>query len=391
MFSQVFTRAKGIFSKNNLSANDDSSVTAQASQSDSAGNNTDDSSSTIKDMVTATRQGHVGSPRTNGSDTATNTKRKTLESKTNGHSNKRRRLSPEKQDSVIEVLSSQQEAPEDNVTIEVPVVQETEKISNGIETTPKSEGATADEFSKKPSNHIRFGSEEPTLPIQQTKGIETPQPTQAKDDSESDDDEAPEVVDNSAQLLSLKVQAQKQKEAKRRDEILQKEKRRLQDEKQKAQAKASAAAKAKAEKSQKPQFFDSKLISDDDLVSESTATLQESVRGSGRRALPALLPDEILNAEPVHRLPSPPPEEQQKSNIRRQHKFFKEDKPAKDIRRGDVTIRVLETKKEMLPPKSSAIGKHVKASWQAGHRGRNGSAPGGLKRVGGGPKSFVRR
>lgn len=171
---------------------------------------------------------------------------------------------------------------------------------------------------------------------------------------------------------------------------MQKEKRRLQDEKQKAQAKA-AAAKAKAEKPQKPQSFDSKLISDDDIVSESTATLQGSVvREPGRRVLPALLPDEILNAEPIHRLPSPPPEEQQKTSTK-QHKFFKEDRPAKDIRRGDVTIRVLENKKEMLPPKNSAVGRHVKAAWQAGQRGRNGTAPGGLKRVGGASKGFVRR
>lgn len=176
-----------------------------------------------------------------------------------------------------------------------------------------------------------------------------------------------------------------------RDEILQKEKRRLQDEKQKAQAKVSAAAKAKAEKLQKQSSFDSKLISDDDIISESTATLQGSViRESGRRVLPALLPDEILNAEPIHRLPSPPPEEQPKISTK-QHKFFKEDEPAKDIRRGDVTIRVLETKKEMLPPKSSAVGRRVKAAWQAGQRGRNGNAAGGLKRVGGGSKGFVRR
>lgn len=170
-------------------------------------------------MVTATRRGHVGSPNTNGSDSATNTKRKTMESKTNGHSNKRRRLSPEQEDSLIEVLSSQQEVPADNVTIQIPAVQE-KKISNGTETTAKSASTTPDRSVKKPSNHIRFGSEEPALPIRTAKEIETEtvQPTQpqAEEDSESDDDEAPEVVDNSAQLLALKVQAQKQKEAKKR-------------------------------------------------------------------------------------------------------------------------------------------------------------------------------
>jgi U3 small nucleolar RNA-associated protein 16 len=162
---------------------------------------------------------------------------------------------------------------------------------------------------------------------------------------------------------------------------LQKEKRKQQDEKNKSQAKAAKHKEDQVQKKQ-PQPID------DDLVSESTATLQGSVVREGRRALPALLPDEILNAEPVFRLPSPPPEQEQKST--RQHKFFTEvDRPAKDLHRGDVTIRVLEDKKHMLPPKSSKSGRNVKAAWMAGQRGR--SAPGGLKRVGGGPKSFVRR
>lgn len=168
-------------------------------------------------MVTATRQGNVAAPHTNGLDSATNTKRKTVESKTNGHSNKRRRLSPEQEDSVIEVLSSQQEVPADNVTIQIPAAQD-KRISNGIESTAKSASTTPDRSAKKPSNHIRFGSEEPALPIRTAKDIEIVQPTETQDeeDSESDDDDAPEVVDNSAQLLALKVQAQKQKEAKRR-------------------------------------------------------------------------------------------------------------------------------------------------------------------------------
>lgn len=219
MFSQVFTRAKGIFSRNNLPASDDSSVTAQASHSDSTDTSADDATSTSTKMVTATRQGNVASPRTNGSDSATNTKRKTMESKTNSHSNKRRRLSPEQEDSVIEVLSSQQEVPADNVMIQIPATQE-KKISNGTKSAAESTSTTPDKSAKNPSNHIRFGSEEPALPIRTAKEneIETVQPTQAEDeeDSESDDDDAPEVVDNSAQLLALKVQAQKQKEAKRR-------------------------------------------------------------------------------------------------------------------------------------------------------------------------------
>lgn len=142
-----------------------------------------------------------------------------MESKTKDHSNKRRRLSPEQEDSVIEVLSSQQEVPADNVIIQIPATQQT-KTRKGDKSTSESASTSSDRSAKEAGNHIRFGSEEPALPIRTAKEveIESVQPRQAQDDgdSESDDDDAPEVVDNSAQLMALKVQAQKQKEAKRR-------------------------------------------------------------------------------------------------------------------------------------------------------------------------------
>jgi len=171
-----------------------------------------------------------------------------------------------------------------------------------------------------------------------------------------------------------------------RDEILRKEKRKLQDERNKAQAKASKKAKVE----QTPETQSSETIpQDDDLVSESTATIQGSVvRDSGRMVLPALLPDEILNAEPVYRAPSPVSGQPRQST--KKHKFFDDvKKPAKDIRHGDVTIRVLENDKRMLPPKSSKAGQNLKAAWMAGRRNKSG--PSGLKRVSGGPKSFIRR
>lgn len=129
----------------------------------------------------------------------------------------------------------------------------------------------------------------------------------------------------------------------------------------------------------------------DDEVSESTATLQGSVaKETGRRALPAVLPDEILNAVPADRLPTPPPDIQRKYSKR--HRFFdEEEKPPKDIRRGDVTIRVLDDKaaKSTLAPKSSKQGQKVREAWIAGKR--NPKPLPGLKRVPGGKKGFVRR
>lgn len=116
---------------------------------------------------------------------------------------------------MIEVLSSQQELPQDNVTIELSAVQE--KVASKSAKSNRLDAATRVQNT---SNHIRFGSEEPTLPVRTMNGVETVQPQatplEQESDSDEDEDEAPEVVDNSAQLMSLKVQAQKQKEALKR-------------------------------------------------------------------------------------------------------------------------------------------------------------------------------
>lgn len=216
MFSQVFNRAKGIFSKKDLPANasEDSSGTVQGSQSDST-----DSTDTAADMVVTTRQGHAESRHKNGSDSMVNGKRKTRDSNTNntnGNSSKRRRISSEQnEDIVIEELSSSQPVPEDNVVVEIPEIIK-KKVAKEVDSQATTSTSTSP---NKTSNHIRFGSEEPALPIRTAKENEDHEAaiTQAEsEDDDDDDDDAPEVVDNSAQLLSLKVQAQKQKEAKRR-------------------------------------------------------------------------------------------------------------------------------------------------------------------------------
>jgi U3 small nucleolar RNA-associated protein 16 len=211
MFSQVFNKAKGIFSKRDLpaSASEDSSVTAHASHSDSA-ESEDKSTDTITEDMVTTRQGHVANAAVNG---------KRRNQNTNGQSTKRRRISAEHEDGLIEELSSQQQVPEDKVAVEI-LGTKKRRVSNGVGSTSAPDKA---------GNHVRFGSEEPALPIRTAREVELPEPPAPKEikdsededeDEDEDDDDAPEVVVNSAQLLSLKVQAQKQKEAKKRYVII---------------------------------------------------------------------------------------------------------------------------------------------------------------------------
>lgn len=138
----------------------------------------------------------------------------------------------------------------------------------------------------------------------------------------------------------------------------------------------------------------------EDIHSESTTTVQgENTEDARRRALPALLPDDILNAEPVARPPTPPAEDNfgfaipKKSNKLR---FLeKTEKPPKDVQVGDVTIRVLDapsTKQSSnvaLPPKASKHGRGMKEGWLK--QQKSTAQVNGLRRTAGGSSGFKRR
>lgn len=108
---------------------------------------------------------------------------------------------------------------------------------------------------------------------------------------------------------------------------------------------------------------------------------------NSKNTLPLHLPDEILAAEPVIRLPTPPPDLlTSKSN---KHRFVEiEPKPPRDIKHGSIRLRVLEDNTSTLPPRTSKASKSLKESWLAGRRGPQGGAGSLRRKVGGG---FVRR
>lgn len=177
-----------------------------------------------------------------------------------------------------------------------------------------------------------------------------------------------------------------------RHEQLRREKRKERDQRLKSQA---ISKKSKELSNGGPAH--ARVPEQDDMMSESTATLQDSGFKDPRvlaGSLPALLPDDILNAEPVARLPTPVSEnDRSKPRISQKRKFLDEEqKPPKDVRRGGTTIRVLDGssgKTNDLAPRVSKSGKHVREKWLSGNR--SGANAGGLRRSTGGSKGFVRK
>lgn len=103
-----------------------------------------------------------------------------------------------------------------------------------------------------------------------------------------------------------------------------------------------------------------------------------------RRPLPALLPADILAADPVVR-PATPPLDQERGVVPKpkKHVFVETDpKPPKDIKRGPVKVRLLEGTRQNLPPKASKESRNIKESWLGGRRGRNGATVMERRKVG---------
>ncbi|KAI4262711.1 MAG: hypothetical protein L6R42_002115 [Xanthoria sp. 1 TBL-2021] len=250
----------------------------------------------------------------------------------------------------------------------------------------------------KPSNsrHKRFESEEATskpfssYPASPSRSVTDAQRTMQDAVSISSDDEAPEVVTKSSgqqEARSVAAEATKVAETQRAAE---KQRRRDRDSRFKSQAKNSKveAAKLKA----KDECSDTSS-EDDENDPKSSRHPHNPDQGTwtGRDALPALLPEEILAAEPTARMPTPPPKRDVvKATVNTRHRFFDQNsKPTKDLQKGNVRIRVLENRRAILPPKVSKDSQKLRESWLAGIRlGPKGKVVMERRKMGTG---FVRR
>lgn len=97
----------------------------------------------------------------------------------------------------------------------------------------------------------------------------------------------------------------------------------------------------------------------------------KQVKWPSRAALPTLLPKEFLEDGPLMCPPIPPMDiSTKKTPTNNKLKLLHaKSKPPKDIKRGSISIRVLEKNRSLLPPKGSESSKLLRESWLAGHRG----------------------
>ncbi|KAL8732703.1 MAG: hypothetical protein Q9181_003871 [Wetmoreana brouardii] len=203
------------------------------------------------------------------------------------------------------------------------------------------------------------------------------------------DDEAPEVVTQSRGLENARSAAAEAANAAKAQRAAEKQKRRQRDRVLKVQAKPTK---------KQPKELDTidvrpDMTLDDDDVPEQIPPppldSPDQMDWSAKGILPELLPEEILTAEPMPRLPTPIPQlGMVKVTANRKRRFLEQTtKPPKDIRKGNVRIRVLEDTKPVLPPKVSKSSQMIRESWLAGRLGYKGKVMMERRKVGGG---FVR-
>ena len=111
------------------------------------------------------------------------------------------------------------------------------------------------------------------------------------------------------------------------------------------------------------------------------------MKPSNKPQLPDLLPDDILNAEPLTRLPTPPRRQPAlEKRLSKKRKLLDRDtKPPKDVQRGSLTVRVLQSASENMAPRISKESRALRESWLTGQRGPKGGIE--RRRPGGG---FIR-
>ena len=260
--------------------------------------------------------------------------------------------------------------------------------------------------------HKRFASEEPKPPpVRRPKTQEHSKPHDEDGDTNvvvaDSDDDAPETLTAPAGLEQFRATAVEAARAVEkydgfnvlyfttykltifRQEATIKEKRKARDSRLKEQAK-SASKRRKIHRETLPE-------SDPENASKgSTGSVSNQPKAStysrmtGRSALPALLPDEILAIDPAARRPPPLKEpEARLVSVSKKRKFVDADpKPPKDVQRGPVRVRVLEPQRQLLPPRASKTSKALKEAWLVGRRGAGGAVVVQRRKLGGG---FVRK
>jgi U3 small nucleolar RNA-associated protein 16 len=247
--------------------------------------------------------------------------------------------------------------------------------------------------------HRRFGSEEPAdtqySPVVNKQGnkryeaseaIESLPPTQTsqvdEDEASDSDNEAPEVVTTAA--ASSKAHAA-QAEADRAQKAQQAK------EQAKRQAREELIAAQQAAKREREEKKAKKLAKKAAKEAKAAAgPVDEEPKVSSRMDIDVsngLLPASILETIDDQRPPTPPPqrrgkteEELRKEKLNHHIKFLERvDKPAKDVKKGKVSVAVLAQQNRVLPPKVNRNTKNVREHWLKGREMEKKSGKPGVR------------
>ncbi|KAK3077692.1 hypothetical protein LTS18_009565 [Coniosporium uncinatum] len=265
-----------------------------------------------------------------------------------------------------------------------------------LPTTSQTDGAADHPTPPTPSasktKHIRFGSEEPSPPTQEvpsSTAFQNPEVTiqaeseDAEPDSESDD--APEAISKSIALSTTRAADLGASLAISAQESAAKDKRRQQEARRKEQAdanKKAAERRARKEAKRRAREGEGEIGAETGDTGEvESGNIDPAVPGFGvetmmEEAEDGYLPAALLARAPAVRPPTPEIEglavggKPQQSQQRRKIFAGLNEKPAKDVKRGPVTVKVLEKRNELLPPKANNKSRNIREAWLKGRQGR---------------------
>ncbi|KAI9799087.1 MAG: hypothetical protein M1833_004281 [Piccolia ochrophora] len=241
--------------------------------------------------------------------------------------------------------------------------------------------ADNEEKAEAKSKHIRFESEDPGIsgmdqnlsPNFQTANGNKPSIEMADDHS----DEAPEA--ESLQAAQSKARSREAQTSKVEEEhkAATKRKRKDRDTRLKGQAASSQKRRKREVRNDLSLGSTSENLGVKDKKSAFKALEHPSLEGPrtfSTNSIPALLPAELLETEPPERPPTPPMDTKNEPKRPKKIKFLDVDeRRPKDVKRGRVKVRVLETFQEHLAPKVGKESKGLKEAWLAGRQAKGGS------------------
>ncbi|KAI9693643.1 MAG: hypothetical protein M1822_002914 [Bathelium mastoideum] len=212
------------------------------------------------------------------------------------------------------------------------------------------------------SRHIRFDEDNPPLAIEQPSTAVPPpileQPPHPTADLDSDD-EAPEAVTQTSARDEIKAARQEAARIIGGQRATEKQKRRSQANRLKEQAEQSRRGSKRKRAA---------------VELSDPGSADELPNSSRKKPLPDLLPDEILAAEPPVRVPTPeseddavPPPPPLKTVENVEKSLVKANKAPKDVKRGRISLRVLETNNKLLPPRANAQSRNLMEAMRNRH------------------------